>query len=192
MTKIIFINGPKRAGKDTAGAALFIAGIAKLYKMTTPMDDALRGLFGFTHAEYKKWREDMKDDPSFMGGHKFRNVLISMSEDWLKRLFGKDIFGRLAVMRIQRMKETGTQTDIVAITDSGFKEEMLPLIKQFGKDNCFLIRVHRDGTSFDGDSRSFVELEDVTSIDIYNNYDEDLYKQMIIAAVDKWLHPQQS
>lgn len=192
MTKIIFINGPKRSGKDTAGGALFVNGLAKMYKMTTPMDDALRAFFGFTHAEYKVWREERKDDPTFMGTRIFRHVMIDFSERFIKPTIGENAFGLMAVQRIEAMKTGGSGLDAVCITDSGFADEATPLIEKYGADNCLLIRLYRDGHTFAGDSRDYIDLPNVKRIDVYNNFTEELFKQMIVAVVEEWLHPQQN
>ena len=46
--KIIFFNGPRHCGKDTAAGFVFTNFSARVYKMTRPMDKALQAFFDLT------------------------------------------------------------------------------------------------------------------------------------------------
>ena len=57
--------------------------------------------------------------------------------------------------------------DAFTLTDSGFVPEAVPIVKMFDAENCTLIRVHRKGCDFSGDSRSYIDLG-VKTIDVEN------------------------
>ena len=183
--KIIFLNGPSRAGKDTAALALVKQReLVRVTTMKTPIDGALRGFFGVDDQTWHAW-EDNKDVVSerMFNGQTLRKVKISFSEEWAKRKFGNDVFGQLALMRLRyptAMRET-------VISDSGFLDEAIPLIEHFGVANCLLIQIHRDGYSFDGDSRSYWEYPNLTTVAIHNDHDLAFYEQHINRVVARWL-----
>lgn len=87
----------------------------------------------------------------------YREMLIHVSEDVLKPLFGQDVFGKAAVKYLK--SRTEDLTDPVVISDCGFVDEMFPIINFFGKENCHVIKVKRPGYNFGGDSRSYVDIE---------------------------------
>jgi hypothetical protein len=96
----------------------------------------------------EKWKETVI--PSV--GVTWRQYQISMSEDWYKPRFGQDIFGRLLVDRIRRQSAY-----YYVVSDSGFTYEAQPLIDAFGVDLVSVYHIHRDGCSFDGDSRNWID-----------------------------------
>lgn len=178
--KIILINGAPRSGKDTISAMLkqiFPTDVleekfARPIKLTVPM------LFGIPHDEFKKHYDSArhKDSaaPAFFGKTP-RQVQIALSETFLKPLFGEGIFGRLLVSRIVRTQSKSSRC--VVVSDSGFRAEAEELVKEFGADNIFLWRLHRDGCDYSSDSRGHISLADlgVIELDIDNNGElEDL------------------
>lgn len=184
--KIVFLNGPPRSGKDTAGMALLrhYESRVRLYEMKRPIDNALRGFFNVDATTWQGW-EKYKDEPGTVvfNGHSLRQVKIDFSEQWAKRLFGAAIFGECAVRHLT----VSTSASATVITDSGFRDEAEPLIEHFGIANCLLVHIHRNGRTFDGDSRSYWEIPELTTLDLYNQFDLDLYEQQVIRAVGKWL-----
>jgi len=168
--KIIFINGPPGSGKDTAGKILRRMHDIRLYKMSRPLKEGLREFFSFSTEIMRDHVELFKNEvkvPIF-NGMTWRQVQIKLSEEWAKPLFGDDIFGQLAVNYLQQP----TSFLMTAITDTGFRGEALPIIRAFGPDNCFLIQLTRKDCTFEGDSRSYIELDDlgVTTILLDNRF----------------------
>lgn len=174
--KIILINGPSYSGKDTAGKILQRMFGARQYKMSRPLKDGLREFFCFSYDMMQSSIEVHKDERYNVGLFRtkegitltWREVQISLSEEWAKPLFGDDILGRIAVSYLTEP----TSFSMTVITDSGFRDETLPLVAAFGADNILLIQLTKQDCSFEGDSRSYIELDDlgVTTVLLDNRY----------------------
>ncbi len=193
MHKVIFVNGPPRSGKDQAGMILKRTHNVRIYKLSRPMKDALAAFFYIDHFMMKDEIEPNKDTRSAeFGDLSWRGIQISFAETWAKPVLGQDILGKLGVMFLKQ----GTTYDITVITDSGFVEECMPIVKHIGIDNCLLIQLSRDGCTFEGDSRSYIELDNigVTMIQLHNRYPlvptDDMpltYEMQLRSAVNGWL-----
>lgn len=173
--KIIFFNGPPKSGKDT-----IVNELLKRYsntvniKFSNPLKTALPVFFGLTDKQIE-YLEKNKETPSdLLLGKSWREVQILLSENWAKPIFGSRVFGNITLNIIKN-----SNNQLFLISDSGFQEEAGSLIEYFGQDNCLLLRVAREGTSFNNDSRSYwkniYEVEDIT---LHND-------KSIEAAVDK-------
>lgn len=174
--KIIFFNGPPRVGKDTLVTGLLNKfPTARNIKFSTPLKSALPVFFGLTENQISKLEEDKDTPRDYFLGKSWRTVQISLSEDWAKPVYGKRVFGNIT----KNIIENDSYSNIFLISDSGFQEEAGALIDHFGKENCLLIRLSREGTNFDNDSRSYWEnIFDIQEITIYND-------KSIEAGIDK-------
>lgn len=164
--RVVFLNGPPGSGKDEAGKHFYTRHGARLYKMSGSMKAALTALFGLRHDE-AAFVEAHKEQPMNMLFHwSWRDVQISLSEDWCKPRFGTDFFGQLAVHKLLEP----TSAPFTAITDAGFYHEVVPILQAFGPSNCLLIRLRREGCTYDSDSRSYLVLDDygVKTVDLDN------------------------
>jgi len=203
-TKVILFNGPKLCGKDTAINHLEYIytedGISKreckdhLHKLTQLFFDVPSGLYWelYTNRETKEQpREEFKitldwadylDLRSFVGevqmdGLGFpkecllsiRQAMIYVSEVICKPRFGQDCFGKA------RANSITDDLNVVVAGSCGFVEEIPPLLDVVGKDNILLVRLHREGYGFEGDSRGYIEDKEVPfkTIDVYNNGTEE-------------------
>ncbi len=112
--------------------------------------------------------ESCKDEPQeVFHGKTPRQVYIAFSETFVKPLYGVGFFG--SVLReslLYTCAFRSTPVSAVAISDSGFREEALEVMKGF--DKVLLVRIHRPGKTFDGDGRSYIELPTRT-IDVQND-----------------------
>lgn len=163
MTKVILLNGPAGSGKDTLGSGLCsrLPGDSIIEKFAQPIRDAALATFPFLTPEtLDSWKETpfLADTPTTL-----RQWMISYSEDLMKPAFGEDIFGRLCAERLRE-----TEPNFAVITDSGFLLEADVLVNCFGPDNVVLFQIERDGKTFAGDSRGYIDIEDVTTEVIYN------------------------
>jgi hypothetical protein len=180
--KVLFLNGPRKSGKDTASNHLKAAlpGVVQ-YKMTAPSDLALPAFFGITPERWAYLREEGKTLPSAeLFGFSTVEVLISFWEEWVKPKFGPDIAGFLAAQQLRGVPDDA----LVVVSDSGFRDEVAALALQAGPANCLLLQISRDGKTFDGDSRSYVDLTDlgVPLIEIHN---EDGMEADFLARVER-------
>jgi hypothetical protein len=181
---IILLNGPPRSGKDTA-ANIIKKNVPNFteYKMSSPLKRTVREMFNLTIEQHKAL-EDIKDEPSdILGGHSYRDIQISLSEDWMKPTFGSKIFGEIAVKVINQ------RAGNVVISDIGFEDEVYPLRRAFTKRLC-LIRIHRPGSNFDNDSRDYLPnscLDNALIHDLYNQFNDlELYEAQILRILTKW------
>ncbi len=160
---ILLVNGPPRSGKDTVGEILATNYPGKVYvtKMAKALKERTHGLYNlFVSGSWEPLRhdffEDCKDKPSdFFMGITPREAYIAVSERLMKPLHGARVWGDLLVEDIALH---GNDSDLVVVTDSGFADEALPVIERYGACNVSLVRLSRPGTSFQGDSRSYINL----------------------------------
>lgn len=172
--KVILLNGPPGCGKDTIANRLDkftnvkFAGPLKsgcfnlIYGGSPLKTDSLQE--ELTTLETKK-PEPVMENRSVT----WRQFMIAVSENLMKPLFGKSIFGQLAAEAIVRYNTEDYKKVNFAVSDSGFEEEAQVIIDNFGAKNVLLFRIYRDGVDFAGDSRSYLELPGIRSYDIFNN-----------------------
>ena len=174
--KIVFFNGSPRVGKDTLVMGLLSKFPTAInIKFSTPLKTAIPVFFGLTHAQIDILEQNKDAPRNYFLGKSWREVQISLSEDWAKPIFGKRVFGDIT----KNIIENEDDANIFLISDSGFQEEAGTIVEQFGKENCLLIRLKREGTNFDNDSRSYWEnIFDIKEITLYNN-------KSIEAGIDK-------
>lgn len=156
--KIIVLNGPPGCGKDTLGRILEeLIEDACTIQFKDPMFDVARVILPFPEDEFlaRYHNRELKEVPwDKLGGISCRELMIKISEEWMKPLLGKDVFGKLAVAGIENLETVGYETAV--LTDSGFQEEFTTLQDTFGKENVHLVRLEREGFTFDGDSRGYI------------------------------------
>lgn len=141
--------------------------------------------------------EDVKDQPlPEFRDRTPRQCYIQYSEGFMKPLFGPEIFGKLLWEGLakdwtgpvhslvidwsvyDRAKAFQAGREIVhLITDSGFAEEVAPLVRKVGAENCLLVRVRAEGRgyTFTGDSRSYWDNTlDLPEIEVLNHTQGDM------------------
>lgn len=110
-----------------------------------------------------------------------REALIYVSEIIVKTRWGKGFFGKA---RASSLKDGYIYVD----GSCGFSEELPPLIGRVGQENILLLRIHRDGYTFEGDSRELIPDGVIdNTVDIYNNGTLEEYLDKVKEEVDKWL-----
>jgi hypothetical protein len=185
--RVVFINGPAGSGKDTVARFLIEQFSARHYKLSWPLKKALGAFFDLSHEDYNRVFETAeKDQPQpLLYGEVPRQTLISLSEEWAKRRFDDTVLGRLAIRFIKHP----SQSPFVAISDSGFRSECAPIVKWLGPKNCLVIQLYREGHTYEGDSRGYLDLSDigVTTVELRNRFDLDMFKMQCTVIIDKWL-----
>lgn len=197
--KIILVNGPPRAGKDTAQEAVEDS---IRCKFAQSVKEGTHAAFGLDPRQYPMdVFEAVKDEPNTLFfGRTPREAYISYSEDFMKPFTGDpQVFGKLLVRWIKGFLETEELVVMghlpkyypmpFIVTDSGFREEAEAIVEAFGASNVKLIRVHREGCTFDGDSRNYIDLSDldVETEDVVNNDIGD-YKNEIKLIVEEFIN----
>ena len=167
--KIILFNGPPSSGKDHSAkyAANNFPGV-RVDKFARILKERTHALYGYPKRAWDYY-ESVKDEPSqdFFGLTP-REAYIGVSEKYFKPMHDEKIFGNLLLRSLKY--GDFPEWNVLAISDSGFVPEAEVLIEEYGAENVFLIRVHREGYNFSGDSRSYIDLgSNIHTIDIFND-----------------------
>lgn len=171
MNKVIILNGCPGIGKDTIGGVLYEMNYgSRILSFKKPMFDIALSMLGAD--DYVSFIElynnrDTKEVPTPLLGHKSpRQFMIWLSEDVMKPAFGEEYFGRRMVESVKAMRSTAV------ITDGGFPEETIALIKAGAQ--VHVCRLHREGYTFAGDSRSYLHLPEWLGVNGYTEEDFEL------------------
>jgi hypothetical protein len=153
------------------------------------LKERTHALYGMEDCTYDYF-ENVKDEPR----HEFygltpRRAYQAVSEQLMKPLHGNDIYGKiLADQFVEDADEMGWP-DLITITDSGFRDEAVALIARFEQlkqnDKITLVRLHRNGCTFEGDTRSYIDLTDegVPGVDLSNDGPrEELWDKLVDAV----------
>lgn len=166
MATVVILNGPAGCGKDTLGNLLvaylckwYRSPVAKQFEMKDSMFKLALAASGLTEHEWAQvYKRSEKERPQdVLGGLSARQFMIRISEEWVKPTFGSAHFGNLANAAVIN---SGKQFAI--FTDGGFIEEAAALAGH----NVIVCRLHRDGFTFDGDSRDYLNSDILASMGI--------------------------
>jgi hypothetical protein len=109
---------------------------------------AMTGWKGFTDGEnYELFKTT--HFPAF--GKDGRQIMIDISERFLKPTYGQGIMGHLLMTDLQNFD------GIVLVRDTGFQIEKDVITNYAGNDNFYVARVVRPGCNFTNDSREWVD-----------------------------------
>lgn len=185
--RIILFNGPPFCGKDTA--ANITVDLLQQYgiithpiKFAAPIKRGLAAFLNLSFAEYTRYFETPEKDVehSIFGNETPRMALIDFSEEWAKKFFNKDVFGWLAV----RKMESFVGADAFVFSDSGFQSEFDYIYERYVSSTEFIIfQMYRKGCSFDGDSRDYIDTRDANTIMLTNNGSIDDLRNSLTAAL---------
>jgi hypothetical protein len=186
--KLILFNGPRKSGKDTASLYCEDAFKAHHFKMSGPIKAAIKAMFNF-HDQEVEYLESIKVESTFLlFNRSYVEAQISFSETWAKQLFGKYVFGDLAARHLRDAMRENPAQQLYVCSDSGFETEALPVIDLFGRQNTLLVKIHRKGKTFTGDSRSYIELEGVQTLTLLNNGTTEQYHEAVHQLVQNWIN----
>lgn len=160
--KVIVFNSPAGSGKDDAVELLTKNRVVIPFSFKRTLKKITLAIYDIEEKVWDSWySRDGKELPrTELNGLSCRQVLIKVSEEIVKPAFGKDFFGVRESGYIARVhKQSGI--NVSASSDGGFPEEIIPLIKEFGVENIFIIRIERPGCTFAGDSRNWISLEEI-------------------------------
>ena len=166
ITKIILLNGPAKSGKDTIGGQLQFESPSHyaLGKFAHPIRLWIQSTLRITPSMLESEKDVQQELLNYMT---IREAMIAYSEKFIKPICGNDWFGK----RLRHELVGPTYAQVGVVTDSGFATEAQVLIDWFGAKNVLLVRLHREGASFEGDSRSYLSFLDqgVIEVDLHND-----------------------
>lgn len=151
---VVVFNGPPRSGKDTCAAMLAahmdksVVTPVKEESLSYPLRSIACAMVGWEYDD--STYEDFKVTYFPQFDRTGRELMIDVSERFLKECYGQQIMARMLVER------NAGFDGLLLIRDGGFQCEVDVLINSYGIDQVYVVRVDRPGTSFDGDSRSWV------------------------------------
>lgn len=161
MKTIFLLNGPASSGKDSLASFLWweLPGGCFIDKFAYPLKQANKVMFSLSEKDFIDYDtnaelKNAKCDRFY--GKSWRQVNIDLSEDFIKTHYGDDFFGRSLVERIKQK-----DGKVFLIPDSGFLSEAQVVVDAFGKENVFLIKLLRQGYTFAGDSRNYINGADL-------------------------------
>jgi len=157
----VVLNGPPGCGKDTL--ANLVCGLSvdvKKHQFKDALYEHTAKHFQIDLDKFIHYASDrsLKDSTSLagLGGRTPRQALIHVSEDIYKPREGSDYFGKVEVARVEELYGNLDSSITVIYPDGGFPDEVECI------DSCFdavlVVRLHRDGFDFAGDSRNYLYL----------------------------------
>lgn len=170
---VVILNGPPGCGKDTIANSWLEKTLGndefrphvKAFK--EPMYRVAAAALGLPLHEFmelyndREWKEHNRPE---WGGKSVRDLMIATSESYLKPMFGETCMGKLAVSSIQQ--RILSQNDVIVFSDGGFKAEVEELERHF---HVRVVQILRDGCSFEGDSRSYIEGTNLPTYLLFND-----------------------
>ncbi len=184
--KVLLINAPPHAGKDTAAAAIRrynnVTRDIILERFSMPLKRAFAGTMGLSCdalGTVEPW-ERRKEQRIDVLGVSYRDWQIVMSQNFMKPLCGEDIFARLLWERIAIFERTPL---LIIIPDCGFQVEADYLIERMKPEDVFLLRIERAGCDWDSRHRVL----GTNHGDIRNDVSIDAFEQLAIDVTKSWI-----
>ena len=159
--KVVVFNGPPSSGKNTLAA--FIRGCTQAVHMEfkRKLIEIALMVSGVSSSDWEYWYGQDKEQPrNALDGHSCRSFLIMVSEEMIRPHMGSAYFGHAAAEEL-KMYLPGHG---VVFSDSGFGEELQPVVDVAGAENVIVVQLHREGTDFRGDSRAYLNGNDFPSV----------------------------
>lgn len=157
---IMILNGPPGCGKDTIANAWANKREHTLFKhvhaFKEPMWRIAAETLGMGYFDFldkyndREWKEKPRDE---WGGQSVRDLMIRISETYIKPFFGEEYFGKIAAANLRGLSSVGDIPVVHIFSDGGFKTEIEVLEKEF---DVQVVNVFRMGCDFSGDSRSYI------------------------------------
>ena len=167
MTQVVFLNGPPRSGKDTVVRFLVPYLDFRHLKFAAPLKRGAAGFLDISASTLEHWKEKRPSaflrNGSIMEYDSVREHLIEYFV-WLSYRYGDDILGRLLWQDVR----TGAK-ELCIVSDSGKGNEVAYVVRQVGRGNCIIIRIHRKGCTFEGDNREYLPDTLCKSFDLHND-----------------------
>ncbi|HEI0612395.1 TPA: hypothetical protein SIF59_004278 [Escherichia coli] len=168
----VVLNGPPGCGKDTIANIIVSGGLFVKHQFKDALYEHTAKHFQIDLDKFIHYAADrnLKDSKSLagLGGRTPREALIYVSEVVYKPRHGSDYFGLVEARNLEEhVGRLGGSIDVI-YPDGGFTSELAPIERVL--DSLVIIRLHRSGFDFKGDSRNYIYLPDTekrTSFDVY-------------------------
>ncbi len=154
---IIILNGPPLSGKDTIAAHLNDRVGFHHLAFKDRLRDICIALAGITPVDwhYLTKRENKEQPSTQLFGLSPRAFQIMVSEKMVKPHLSSYYFGEALAHAANRIPTS----EVIVVSDGGFDEELSALVTHCDHE-VRVVRLKREGCTFDGDSRNYVDLND--------------------------------
>ena len=194
MKKIVCFNAPPESGKDTGALFLQKTFGGEIYSIASPIKKIVADIYKVPISKLEKNKNQSL--PELLSCTP-RECYIQYGEA-IKQLHGDNYWIDFTIERIKNSQE-----NLFFITDLGFQKELNQLVKTFEIENVLLLKLFRQGCTFDNDSRYYVNnlLEFniakgkncfVNCLEIQNNGTLKEYHQQLIEKTSKILRKYES
>lgn len=163
MQYIIGLNGPPKSGKDTIAAAMRDHLDPRcnipvvIDHLARPMRQMAMSLTGNDPTDFALYNS-IKDTPqkllrrALTGGlDSIRQLMIAMSEEFIKPVYGQDFWARKMLLSHQWLDEG--MPGVLIVPDIGFPAEVGVFDDMFPGVKTLIVQVDRPGATWVGDSR---------------------------------------
>lgn len=138
------------------------------------------------------WENGFRDVTTGVVGRRInlsiREAMIYVSEIIIKPRWGSDWFGQERVRGMKNYLAPDVWSPVFVDDSCAFVSELQPLISYLGQENILLLRIRRDGYTFEGDSRNYIPDGVITNtIDIDNNGTLQEYYDKVETVVKEFL-----
>ena len=136
----------------------------------------------------------LKEQPwDKLGGMSPRQLMIFLSENFMKVVFGKNVFGKFSA-RLASSYVYATGGTVYVFSDGGFAEEVNEVAKAVGAEDVYVLQWEAEGCSFDNDSRRYLSSDEIIDgvrfVKLARNPkdgDIDGWKAACLAAIEEQL-----
>lgn len=192
--KVVIFNAPPGSGKDEACKWLeefrlfYAKGEGVVYKLfhkefKSKLFTITREVFSVSREEWEEhYTREFKEQPwDKLNGLSPRQALIFVSEKIIKPNFSKLYFGESLAKSLEK--------GLNVVSDGGFDDEVLPIIEAVGKENILVVKIKREGCSFEGDSRNYLNTDKLGIMETWvdNNSSLDVFFSDVSEVVSEWL-----
>lgn len=168
-TKVILLSGLSGSGKDTIARLLMEKTGMDWLSFADPLHLTVSSLFNYDLTDWRELYDDHKNEPQAkLLGKTPRQVLNMIAESWVKPSLGNNFFAKSV---IDHANEDPWASNIMVVSDLGFKEELDKMVEEYGKENILVATIVRENTGHEDDTRTVLtgEKEGVHTITIENN-----------------------
>lgn len=184
--QIVLFNAPPSSGKTTACNYLkeVFKEDVRILHFKNKLEEIVSAIYSLSKFELrvlKQEHEKEKPQDRFLG-LSYRQVLIKVSEEFIKPMLGQDYFAKSAAREALNV-EFESSPEIILFDDLGFPTELQEMQKTFGYDNVHVITIQRDGCSYRGDSRESLLALPAQHIVIENHNSIVQFKEDILISI---------